>query len=116
MFKEKLVEMSEEGVAPDGARTSFTLAEGWPTFVGGRIRRRSSTGTPGSFRFQSRSTGSDATTCCQVGVRMAEDSTAILFVANHSWTNFNRIHREAALFLNVKRRIARGSWSTRIRP
>ncbi|MGV9867140.1 acetoacetate decarboxylase family protein [Rhodococcus koreensis] len=36
------------------------------------------------------------------GVRMGEDSTATIFVADYPWTNFNCVYREAAVFLNVK--------------
>ncbi|MEV7043747.1 acetoacetate decarboxylase family protein [Amycolatopsis sp. NPDC051061] len=102
MAKEQLVQMSEEGVAPKDARPSFTLAEGMADI---RRRQNSKTIKYRDAKFLSVTVPVDRARCdalLPAGVRMAEDSTALLFVADYPWTNFNSVYREAAIFLNVK--------------
>ncbi|WIX98174.1 acetoacetate decarboxylase family protein [Amycolatopsis mongoliensis] len=102
MAREQLVRMSEEGVAPMEARPSFTIAEGLADI---RRRQDSRTVKYRNAKFLSVTVPVDRDRCDRLlpaGVRMAEDSTALLFVADYPWTNFNSVYREAAIFLNVK--------------
>ncbi|QKV74024.1 acetoacetate decarboxylase family protein [Amycolatopsis sp. Hca4] len=94
--------MSETGVAPEGARPDFTFAEGLAD-----LRRRQGPGTLKyrNAKFLSVTVPVDRQRCdalLPTGLRMGEDATALLFVADYPWTNFNSVYREAALFLNVK--------------
>ncbi|WP_410586399.1 acetoacetate decarboxylase family protein [Amycolatopsis sp. lyj-23] len=102
--EEEQTRMSEEGVAPVGARPTFTVAEGLAD-----LRRRQGPGTLKyrNAKFLSAIVPVDRKVCDALlpfGVRMAEASTALLFVADYPWTNFNSVYREAAIFLNVRHR------------
>ncbi len=96
------VQMSEEGVAPVDARPAFTLDEGMAD-----IKRRQN---PAKIKYRDATFLSAtvpvdrerANDLLPAGVRMAEDSTALVFVADYPWTNFNSTYREAAIFLNVR--------------
>ncbi|MFI5838798.1 acetoacetate decarboxylase family protein [Catenuloplanes sp. NPDC051500] len=96
------VQMSEEGVAPPDARPAFTLDEGMAD-----IKRRQN---PAKVKYRNATFLSvtvpvdreRANTLLPAGVKMAEESTALVFIADYPWTNFNSTYREAAVFLNVK--------------
>ncbi len=96
------VRMSEEGVAPPDARPAFTLDEGMAD-----IKRRQN---PAKVKYRNATFLSvtvpvdreRANTLLPAGVKMAEESTALVFIADYPWTNFNSTYREAALFLNVR--------------
>ncbi|MDR7328144.1 MULTISPECIES: acetoacetate decarboxylase family protein [Catenuloplanes] len=96
------VRMSEEGVAPEGARPAFTLDEGMAD-----IKRRQN---PAKVKYRNATFLSvtvpvdreRADNLLPAGVRMAQDSTALVFVADYPWTNFNSTYREAAIFFNVR--------------
>ncbi|WP_051792758.1 acetoacetate decarboxylase family protein [Amycolatopsis jejuensis] len=102
MRERNLVRMSDEGVAPEGARPSFTLAEGLADI---KRRQNASQVKYRDARFLSATVPVNRGQCdalLPAGVRMGEDSTALVFVADYPWTNFNSVYREAAIFLNVR--------------